>query len=278
MLTAPRPPCASSPARQAAPADAGPAGLAGLRSTYAHPAFNIALEEMLRARLTARPGPGFFLTSRNGPSVIVGRNQDVRTELSPAARRDRLAVFRRTTGGGAVYHDLGNLNWSWIVPGGPNDRSRLLSPLLAALRSLGIEAAEGPRSALTACGRKIGGTACAFGRGVLLFHGTLLVSADLAALQGALAAHAPAYPPAGGARGVASVPSALANLADLRPGLGVADVEDALFDAVTGRPPLAPETRIDAGALADLACAYAADSWILNRQPPRTTPAPGGQP
>jgi lipoate-protein ligase A len=204
--------------------------------------------------------------------VIVGRNQNAPAELSPQARRRGVRVFRRTTGGGAVYHDAGNLNWSFIVSGGLQDRDRLLALVLDVLRTLGIAAAEGPRAGIYVNGRKIGGTASATGRGVLLFHGTLLVSTNLDELHHALAAHAPAYPAAGQLQGVRSVPSAVTTLAGLRPGLDVERLETALLDAIAGPGgPRSPEDILALDKLDDLAQDYGRESWILNRQPPART-------
>lgn len=248
----------------------------GIRSPWRRPAVNVALEEILRARVATAGGPGFFVCSRNAPAVIVGRNQDAQAERTRWARSRGVPVFRRTSGGGAVYHDDGNLNWSWIVPGGLADRDRLLGRILAVLRRLGVAAEEGPRGGVYVAGRKIGGTACAAGKGVLLFHGTLLVSTDLDELRATLAAHAPAYPerpPGSAARGgVASVPAELATLARLRPGLDVEALETALFAALArqGRPAAPADVLADAewSALRRLSRDYARASWIFRRRPP----------
>lgn len=240
----------------------------GIRSSWRHPPLNIALEEGLRRNLAARGGQGYFLCWRNEPAVIVGRNQDALAELSLPARRRGIPVYRRTSGGGAVYHDEGNLNWSWIVRGGLADRERLLALILGVLRSLGIDAREGPRAGIYVGARKIGGTACATGKGVLLFHGTLLVSTDLDALQDALAAHAPAY--AGDPLpGVRSVPSELATISQLRPGLGLAALEAALFAALAPEDaPRSPDAVLDLTPVEHLAQDYARESWIFHRKPP----------
>lgn len=240
----------------------------GLRSPWRHPPFNIALEEGLRSTLLATGGNGYFLCGRNTASVIVGRNQNALAELSPRARERGLRVFRRTSGGGAVYHDEGNLNWCWVVPGDLQDRERLLGHVLDVLRKLGIAAEEGPRSGIYVGRQKIAGTASAAGKGVLLFHGTLLVSTDLAELHLALAAHAPAYP-AEALHGVPSVRSELTTLRHLRPGLDVETLETALFAGIAqaglSHP---PETFLDLEKIARLARDYGQESWILNRKPP----------
>ncbi len=240
----------------------------GVRSPWRHPPFNIALEEELRARLLAQGGPGYFLCGRNEPSVIVGRNQNALAELSAPARARGVPVYRRTSGGGAVYHDAGNLNWCWVVPGGLEDRERLLALVLNALRKLGVAAEEGPRGGIFAKREKIGGTACAAGKGVLLFHGTLLVSTDLAELRSALAAHAPDYA-AESLAGVPSVPSEVSTVARLQPGLDIETVEAALFAEIAQEvPPNPPEAFLDLNALERLAQDYGRESWILDRKPP----------
>lgn len=240
----------------------------GVRSPWCHPPFNIALEEELRARLLAQGGPGYFLCGRNEPSVIVGRNQNAFAELSAPARARGVRVYRRTSGGGAVYHDAGNLNWCWVVPGGLEDRERLLGLVLNALRKLGVAAEEGPRGGIFAERKKIGGTACAAGKGVLLFHGTLLVSTDLAELRAALAAHAPDYA-AESLAGVPSVPSEVSTVARLQPGLDIETVEAALFAEIAQEGlSNSPETFLDLNALERLAQDYGRESWILDRKPP----------
>jgi lipoate---protein ligase len=240
----------------------------GLRSPWRHPPFNIALEEGLRAELVAKGGKGFFLCGRNEAAVIVGRNQNALAELSPRARTRGVRVYRRTSGGGAVYHDMGNLNWCWVVPGNLQDRERLLGLVLGVLRELGIPAEEGPRSGIYVGRQKIGGTASAAGKGVLLFHGTLLVSTDLEALQDCLAAHAPAYP-AETLHGVPSVPSELTTLSRLHPGLDVEALETALFAGIAqaglSNP---PETFLDLEKIERMAQDYGRESWILNRKCP----------
>ena len=244
----------------------------GVYSPWHEPPFNIALEEGLRDLLLKQGGHGFFVCGHNAPAVIVGRNQDALAELSPQARAAGLPVYRRTSGGGAVYHDAGNLNWSLVVPGELPDRRRWLAAVLAVLRGLGIAAEEGPRGGVYVAGRKIGGTAAAAGKGVLLFHGTLLVTTDLTALTAALAAHSPAYGSGASSTaraGVASVPSPVTTLAHLRPGLDVATVAAALFAGLArAGDPQPPETFLDLSNIRFLATDYGRESWILNCTPP----------
>ncbi len=247
----------------------------GIFSPSLFPPFHIALEEHLRQSVRAPDHHDFFLCSRNGPSVIVGRNQDALAEVSPQARQTGVNVYRRTSGGGAVYHDEGNLNWSWIVAGGLPDRERLLSTILRILRDLGIDAQSGPRSGLYVDGRKIGGTAAAAGNGVLLFHGTLLISTDLDQLQSSLAAHTPTYAihDAATRKGVPSVPSRqLTTLAHLHPGLDVTTLQTSLFTAIVqDGVPRPPGHVADLDVVTALADEYSRNSWIFHRQPPTRT-------
>jgi lipoate-protein ligase A len=249
-----------------------------LLSPYDDPPWNIALEEALRNY--ARQGSGFFLLYVNKRSVIVGRNQDCSLELSEAALREGVPVYRRTTGGGAVYHDEGNLNWSFVEPGDLSLRPSLLAIVIAALGELGVAAVEGERGGLYAGGRKLGGTASAAGGGALVFHGTLLVDSDLGALSRYLSAHErPGYgnDSAGGlslkAR-VLSVGSKVATLSDISPGLRMDRVREALLRALSeasADAPRATEEALGSERLlcpADLAAAAARFSqhdWIYGR-------------
>lgn len=229
------------------------------------PPHNIALEEALRAR---GPGSsGYLLSYINAPSVIIGRNQNPEQELSSFGAPDPgIPVYRRTSGGGAVYHDKGNLNWTFIIPGGLDDRGWLLALVIGALRNLGIPASAGSRGEVVAGGYKIGGTASAAGRDVLLFHGTILVDADLMRLTQVLAAHQPSYAGTGdsglGPRGVASVPSTVGNATWFHPGLRTEDVIIALAEAAEVESTVAWTTLIAEADLERLAETFSSPAWI----------------
>ena len=168
------------------------------------PAFNLALEQVILARA---PGPAFLLW-RNGPAVIVGRNQNPAAEVDwTEARRLDVPVFRRRSGGGAVYHDLGTVNFSFILPAG--------FPVAEALGRmvgiLGLPAAVTERNDVLADGRKVAGTAQYLSGARRLFHGCLLYDTDLARLARVLRPH----PGKLRRHGVASVRARVANLRDL---------------------------------------------------------------
>lgn len=247
-------------------------------SPYDDPPWNIALEEALRSY--AKKGSGFFVLYVNKRSVIVGRNQDCGLELSDAALRDQVPVFRRTTGGGAVYHDEGNLNWSFIVPGDLSLRPHLLSIIMEGLKGIGVAASEGERRGLYAGGKKLGGTASAAGGGALVFHGTLLVESDLGALSRYLRAHEkPGYelncsPESRAGAKVLSVGSEVGRLIDISPGLRTARVKEALLRAVAQTAhtvpsppgePQASERLLRPAHLAAAAAGFSHQDWIYGR-------------
>ncbi len=160
------------------------------------PRHNLAVDEAL-AR-TAGPEPALRLW-RNDRCVIVGRFQLADAEVDRAAAdRFGVPVYRRFTGGGAVYHDPGNLNVSLVT--GRDDPfidgrlgvglqglyRAMLEPLAAAVRTLGIRAEPALRG-LFVGGRKLGGIAAWVGARRVLVHATLLIDADLVALERVLA-------------------------------------------------------------------------------------------
>lgn len=157
------------------------------------PGRNLALEEAI-AR-SSGPHPTLRLW-RNERAVVVGRFQLAAAEVDLAAAREtETPVVRRFTGGGAVYHDPGNLNVSLVlIRDRPPLAGRpeltvlpalyrlLLEPLATAVGSLGLAVERTDRDLLVE-GRKISGVAAWLGRDRVLVHGTLLVSADLACLE-----------------------------------------------------------------------------------------------
>lgn len=146
------------------------------------PFFNLSAEEYF----LCEKGEDFFLLWRNEPCIVIGRNQNAADEINGDYVCSRsLPVVRRITGGGAVYHDRGNLNFSFII-NGEADRVELCRPVIDVLHSIGIEAEISGRNDILVGGRKISGTAMCSRGGRALFHGTLLINADLEAMSEAL--------------------------------------------------------------------------------------------
>lgn len=150
------------------------------------PYFNLACEEWL---LQHADGDVFMLW-QNSPSVILGLSQNAFAEVNiPFAEEHGIKIARRITGGGAVYHDLNNINFSFIVS---EDRSeidfkRFLEPIVSVLRELGVNAEINGRNDIVADGLKISGNAQCHKYGKILHHGTLLYSFDGDTLSSVLA-------------------------------------------------------------------------------------------
>ena len=197
------------------------------------PAWNMAAEEALLAEAGQEP---LFLLWQNSPAVILGRHQNARREVDLAyAQQEGISVIRRLSGGGTVYHDAGNLNYTFILPrrGGESktvssDEFRLWSkPVLDVLRGMGVDAEFSGRNDLTVGGRKISGTAQARFRGHLLHHGTLLVSTDFGRMSRVLRVDSEKLR----GKGVPSVRSRVANLSEFIP-IGIAEMKQAILTRI----------------------------------------------
>lgn len=174
------------------------------------PYYNIALEDYLYRQL--RPLDTIFFLWVNRPAVFMGRYQWAEAEVDLRFLEERqIALLRRTSGGGTVYHDEGNLNFTVIQ----NDLTRqgfdlaaFPVPVQRALARHGVLVERSPRGDLRLDGLKVGGAAEAVSRGRMLYHICLLFDADLDALEQALAVD----PTLGATSRVASVRSKVTNL------------------------------------------------------------------
>lgn len=155
-------------------------------NSVTEPGFNLAAEEYL----LTRSHEDCFMLWRNRRAIIVGRNQNTQAQINPeyvAARK--IPVVRRLSGGGAVYHDLGNVNFTLIKTAGTSRDLKLAAftrPVLNFLHRLGVPARFDGRNDLAVGGRKISGNAQHIHNGRVLHHGTLLFDVDLDALATAL--------------------------------------------------------------------------------------------
>lgn len=155
------------------------------------PYFNLAAEEYLLENSVS----DIFMLWQNDRSVIIGKNQNVWSEVNTDyTEANGIAVVRRLTGGGAVFHDPGNVNFTFITDAKGDegiDFKRFILPVISAIDTLGIKADADGRNDIVSDGYKISGNAqcryrCKDGRERIMHHGTLLYDADLGALAGAL--------------------------------------------------------------------------------------------
>jgi lipoate-protein ligase A len=150
------------------------------------PYFNLATEEYVLKNFD----DDSFMLWRNEPSIIVGKHQNTLAEINlDYVNENKIKVVRRLSGGGAVFHDLGNINFTFIRQGDHNtlvDFRRFTEPILEVLQKLGIEARFEGRNDLTIDGRKFSGNAEHVYKDRVLHHGTLLFSSEMTNLSSAL--------------------------------------------------------------------------------------------
>lgn len=194
---------------------------------------NLALEEhVLREKLAGEDCVLFYI---NAPAIIIGRNQNTIEEIDPdvVAARD-ITVVRRISGGGAVYHDLGNLNFSFMTPAVSGRFSRydhFTRPVVAALRALGVPAELGGRNDILADGRKISGNAQFATPDRMFSHGTLLFDANLDDVTAALRPK----PGKVESKGVKSIRSRVANIREFaRESITVDELRERILEAIFG--------------------------------------------
>lgn len=234
---------------------------------------NLALEEYV---FRYKPADGdVLLFYVNAPSIIIGRNQNTVEEINPAVVSDRgIRVVRRISGGGAVYHDLGNLNFSFItseVAGRFSRYDHFTRPVIEALRSLGVPAELGGRNDILAEGRKISGNA-QFATPTRMFsHGTLLFDSNLDDVTAALRPR----PGKIESKGLKSIRSRVANISEfLKSPLTVDQLRLHILDAIygthdTARIPMVEMNDEDwAGVRRLVESKYGTWSWNYGENPP----------
>lgn len=207
------------------------------------PGDNVFVNQALEAALTEYVGEGeaaLYLWS-NSDAVVIGRNQDAYAECRVDALESAGGMLaRRLSGGGAVWHDGGNLNFTFISCEKDEDKDANFGIVLSALASLGIHAELGGRNDLMLNGAKFGGSAYYRRDGKALHHGTIMVNTPPAAVARYLTPPAEKFE----GKAVKSVASRVAPLGSALPGITVQNVADALRNAFAAAYPEAEMREI----------------------------------
>jgi lipoate-protein ligase A len=187
---------------------------------------NIATDAWMLNNL--KPKEPVFALWQNKNAIIIGQNQNTFAEVNQEYVDEKnIQVVRRVTGGGAVYHDLGNLNFTFIVPVESTanvDFSTFVKPMLDALISLGIPAEINGRNDLVIDGKKVSGNAQRYAGGYLMHHGTLLFNSDVDVMVRSLNVADEKFI----SKAAKSVRSRVGAIKDSKPDLTIAEFKDRL--------------------------------------------------
>lgn len=230
-------------------------------------AYNLALEEYLLTRKEQE----FFLLWQDRCAIVVGRNQNTEEQINRQFVQQRgVQVVRRLTGGGAVYHDLGNLNFTFIVNSAEAEFAfaRFARPLVQYLQSLGVPAGLAGRNDVVIQGKKISGNAACHHRGRLLHHGTIMFDVNLDDLVQSLQVD----PEKISSKGVDSVRSRVTNIRPyLPPGMTLEQFREGLRAQVEkeyGGLAVYRLEPVELAAVEKLAREkYASPAWVYGQSP-----------
>jgi lipoate---protein ligase len=179
------------------------------------PRINLAIEEYALKNLDINES--YLLFYINEPSIIIGKNQNTIEEINTDyVEKEGLYVVRRLSGGGAVYHDLGNLNFSFITKDDGksfHNFRKFTEPVVKALNKLGVNAELSGRNDLLAEGRKISGNAQFSTKGRMFSHGTLLFDSEMENVVSALKVKKDKIE----SKGIKSIRSRVANISEFLP-------------------------------------------------------------
>ena len=237
-----------------------------LQNNSTDPHFNMAFDEFCLEQLKADE-PVFYLW-QNRPSVIIGLNQSAYAEVNLPYLQDKgIVLARRVTGGGAVYHDLQNLNYTITgrIRDLETDYPAYVETMAHALRQLGVPAEVSGRNDILVEGRKCSGYAKRVSKDRLMIHGTLMYDVDIDTLTQALSTPGSKL----SAAGVSSVRSRVANLKAYLPQFeDIHAFQAALQALLAGRD---EEIRLTEAQLAqieaDAASKYRTWEWVYGHSP-----------
>ena len=198
-----------------------------LRVVYSesyNPYYNLALEEVLLHSCEQKQDYILYLWQNNN-TIVIGRNQTVYTECDlQYVKKYNTKIARRLTGGGAVYHDLGNLNFTFIVPKKAYDKTTSTSIIVNAINAVGISVRLAGRNDIVCGDFKFSGSAYYSSTQAGLHHGTIMVDVDLEKMQKLLYTSQSKI----AKKGVSSVRSRVVNLKMINPDISVDRLKEAI--------------------------------------------------
>jgi len=194
-----------------------------------NPYLNLAVEEYFLKNFDDE----CFILWQNSPCIVIGKNQNALSEINiDFVKQNNIIVVRRLSGGGAVFHDLGNINFTFITNKDKNDSidfSKFTQPIITALKGLSINAEFSGRNDITMDGKKFSGNAQYYYKNRVLHHGTLLFSGNLTDLSEALKAKPQKFED----KSVKSVASRVTNISQhLHTPMTVLEFKDYLQDHI----------------------------------------------
>lgn len=197
------------------------------------PSINLAIEEHAVKNLDINEN--YLLFYINGPSIIIGKNQNTIEEINTEYVEDNnIKVVRRLSGGGAVYHDLGNLNYSFITKDDGDsfhNFKKFTEPVIKTLKQLGVEAELSGRNDIVVEGRKISGNAQFSTKGRMFSHGTLMLDSEIENVVSALKVKKDKIE----SKGIKSIRSRVANISEfLKEKISIEDFRMILLEGIFG--------------------------------------------
>lgn len=234
-----------------------------------NPYRNLALEEILVDE--SRDDTVTLYLWQNDHTIVIGRNQDAWRECKVGEfEADGGHIARRLSGGGAVYHDMGNQNFTFIANVKDYDVERHTEVIRRAARLFGIDAVRSGRNDILADERKFSGNAFYRSGDKCYHHGTILINTDMTVL----AKYLNPSPEKLQGKGIASVKSRVVNLAELSGEITTAKMVDALTkafeDVYETKPEILSEEAYDTDRLRELTKKYASREWRLGEPKPYT--------
>lgn len=231
-----------------------------VESNSVDPAWNLAMEEYLADQIPA--GESCLFLWQNDRTIAVGKNQNTSLEINlDYVRQKGIRVCRRLSGGGTVYHDLGNLNYTFIADApesGGISFAAFCEPVVQTIRSFGADAQLSGRNDILVEGKKISGNAQYYRNGRVIHHGTILFDSDLTVLTHALMVDKSKFQ----GKGIESVSSRVTNLKDHLPSnVDLPTFRQRLMEQVQAEQVLSL-TEEDREAISGLKQRY--DSWEWN--------------